>query len=107
MNAPYGNGPTPPYWNPMPPPVPPAHDLALVSVILGALGFQTLITGPLAIIFAAVARSKGNRETLSTVGLILGIISTALGILLIAVYVFFLVSLGHAGFFLRHVIPRC
>lgn len=100
MNAPYGNGPMPPYWNPMPPPPdPPAHDLALVSVILGALGFQTVITGPLAIIFAAVARSKGNRETLSTVGLILGIISTVLGILLIAFYVFFLVFLGRAGFF--------
>lgn len=49
MNAPYGNEPMRPYWNPMPPPPdPPAHDLALVSVILGALGFQTVITGSLA-----------------------------------------------------------
>ena len=61
----------------------PAAGLAIGALVCGILslffGF-TFILGVLAIIFAAVAKSQGNKSGKATAGLVLGIIGTGLWI---------------------------
>jgi len=64
---------------------PPANGLAIASMVLGIVSFicYGIVTGPLAIIFGAVAKSKGNTGKMATAGLVLGIIAFALSVLYI------------------------
>ena len=61
----------------------PAKGLAVASLVLGIVSFFCFayITGILAVIFGAVAKSKGNRSGMSTAGLICGGIGVVLWIL--------------------------
>ncbi len=61
----------------------PAKGLAVASLVLGIVSFFCFayITGILAVIFGAVAKSKGNRSGMSTAGLICGCIGVVLWIM--------------------------
>lgn len=57
----------------------PGKGLAIASLVLGLVGLiiSALICGLLAVIFAGVAKSKGNKSGMATAGLVLGIIDLA------------------------------
>ncbi len=65
----------------------PGHGFAVASLVLGIVSFFCcgFITGILAIIFGAVAKSKGNRSGMATAGIVCGIVGVAL---LIIIYIF-------------------
>ena len=67
-------------YTPYQPPVQPAHGLGVASLVCAIVGILCcgLLTSIPAIICAAMARKQGNTETITTVGLILGIIGTVL-----------------------------
>lgn len=94
--SPYNAGPTPPYGQPYAPPSPycgaptyeqPAKGMSIASLVLGIISIFLIpiITGPLAIIFAGVAKSKGNTQKITTAGLVTGIVGVA-GWLLLQMY---------------------
>ena len=67
---------------------PPGNGLAIASMVLGILSLVLWITvwgyiimAPLAIIFGAVARKKGNTSGMATAGIVMGIISLSTGVL--------------------------
>jgi len=75
---------------PIVPIVTPAKGLAIASLVLGIISFVTILLFPiaillgiLAIIFACVAKSKGNKGGMGTSGLVLGILSTTLAFLVL------------------------
>lgn len=65
----------------------PGYGMAVASMVLGIVSFfvASLITGCLGIIFGAVAKSKGSRSPMATAGIVCGIISVILGIILMIV----------------------
>lgn len=54
----------------------PYHGYAIASLVLGILSFFCfgIIAGGLAIVFAAIAKSNGNKSGMATAGLVCGII---------------------------------
>ena len=85
---PYGQGPY--YQQNRPYQVPardPGYGMAVASMVLGIVSFfiASLITGCLGIIFGAVAKSKGSRSPMATAGIVCGVISVILGIVLIII----------------------
>ena len=68
----------------------PAHGFAIASLVLGIVCFfiSGIITAPLAIIFAAIAKKNGNTEKKATAGLVLGIIGLVFCILAVLSVVF-------------------
>lgn len=71
---------TPPVYNPYAPiATPPGHGFAIASLVLGILACISLgwgwIHSILAIVFGGVAKSKGHYGTMSTAGIVLGIVS--------------------------------
>ena len=60
--------------------------IAIASMVCGIVGmfFGGFILGPLAIIFAIVAKKKGFSGAMATAGLVLGIIAVVAAILVIA-----------------------
>ncbi len=58
----------------------PGKGMAVASMILGIISFFcfAVITGILAVIFGAVAKSKGNRSGMATAGIVCGAIALAL-----------------------------
>ncbi|MBE6923823.1 MAG: hypothetical protein E7466_01095 [Ruminococcaceae bacterium] len=91
----YSGAPTPPYGHPYSPPygststdVQPAKGLSIAALVLGIISIFLfpIITGTLAIIFAGVAKSKGNTHKMTTAGLVTGIIGVAGWILLQMIY---------------------
>ncbi len=76
------------YYNaPAPKPEDPGNGFAITSMILGILSFVLctlgMFTAPLAIIFGAVAKGKGNKSGMGTAGLTCGIIVTVFWVLYI------------------------
>lgn len=71
-------------WNNQMPPQQPAKGFAVASLVLGIIGVVCMgwLWGVLAIIFAAVAKSKGNKSGMATAGLVLGIIALVVGIII-------------------------
>ena len=58
----------------------------ILALVFGIIGFFTLgITGILAIIFGAIGLGKDEEKGLAIAGLILGIVSLVVGIILIVV----------------------
>ena len=86
QNNPYGN----PYGtNPNMKPTQPYQGFAIASLVLGILSFFCfgIIAGGLAIAFAAIAKSNGNKSGMATAGLVCGIVGVALTVLgLLAIF---------------------
>lgn len=63
----------------------PAMGLAIAAMICGIVSFLCFwyITGPLGIIFGAVAKNKGCKSGMATAGIVCGIIGVALGIVFV------------------------
>ena len=78
-----------PYSNPYAGPDPnargpePAQGLAIASLVLGILSFFCfgIISGVLAIIFATMAKSSGNKSGMATAGMVCGVIGLVLTVL--------------------------
>lgn len=88
-----------PYQQPMYPGVPakvPGKGLAIAGMVCGIVGvcfgvfslgiawIYGVILGILGVVFGAVAKNKGYRGTMATAGIVLGIVSVALCIILYA-----------------------
>lgn len=72
------------YYNPML--YEPARGLSIASLVMGILSIPLaalFIFGVLGVIFAAVAKSKGNRTGKTTAGLVLSIIGVAFSVLVL------------------------
>ncbi len=63
----------------------PANGLAVASLVLGLVSFFcfAVITGGLAIIFGAVAKSKGNTGGMATGGIACGVVGVALWLVML------------------------
>lgn len=64
----------------------PSHGLALTSMIMGIISFLPIfpvLSSILAICFGVTAKGNGNREGMATAGIVCGIISLALFVLMI------------------------
>ena len=61
--------------------------LAIAGMICGILSFLCLwyITGPLGIVFGAIAKSKGCRSGMATAGIVCGAIGTVLSLVLMVI----------------------
>lgn len=66
----------------------PGKGLAIASMVLGIISFFcfSLITGILAIIFGAVAKSKNYRGGMATAGIVCGVISLVLYFLILVMW---------------------
>jgi len=71
----------------------------ILALVFGIIGFFTLgATGILAIIFGAIGLSKDEERGLAIAGLVLGIVSLVVGIILIVVlWAWLMLLLGMGG----------